>query len=112
MAQKVTISLTDDTDGSEAAETISFALDGATYEIDLSEKNASKLRGALAPFVGYARRTSGPKRVKASGGSEMRQARQWAKDNGIDVPDRGRVPSEVMEKFKAATNDAQRKSNH
>jgi hypothetical protein len=113
MAQKVQILLTDDVDGSEAAETLSFAVDGTTYEIDLSEKNAGKFRAAIAPYVGHARKVSGPKRAPRNGSAtnDMRAARQWAKDNGIAVPDRGRVPEAVMDQYHAA-NGAQKKSAH
>src|SRR3954467_2454641 len=64
MAQKVQVILVDDVDGGEAAETVSFALDGVSYEVDLSEKNASALRDALGPWVGHARRVGG----RSSGG--------------------------------------------
>ena len=59
MAKKVQIILEDDIDGSEAAETVSFALDGTSYEIDLSDANAAKLRDSLALFIGHAQKVSG-----------------------------------------------------
>jgi len=103
MAQQVNIVLVDDIDGSPADETVSFALDGKDYEIDLSTKNAGKLRDAIAPYVGHARR-SGRRRAGRGGSSGPSPAdiRAWARDNGFDVPDRGRVSSEVREAYAAA----------
>lgn len=101
MAQKVNIVLVDDIDGSEAAETVSFALDGREYEIDLSKRNAEKLRDALAPFVGHARRGGGRRRNR-SGGPSPSDIRAWARENGFDVPDRGRVSSQVRDAYLAA----------
>ena len=57
MAQRVHVVLVDDIDGSDAGETVTFGLDGSTYEIDLNEKNAAALREALSPYVGHARRS-------------------------------------------------------
>lgn len=104
MAQKVNIVLVDDLDGSEAEETVSFALDGKEYEIDLSAKNAAKLRDAFAPFVGHARRAAGRRRGRggAAGGPSPADIRAWARDNGFTVPDRGRVSAEVRDAYTAA----------
>ena len=106
MAQKVNIVLVDDIDGSEAAETISFALDGTTYEIDLSTGNASALRAALASYVGHARkvgaRRPAGRRGAAAGGVAARDVRAWARDNGYDLPDRGRIPADVQAAYAAA----------
>lgn len=107
MAQKVTILLVDDVDGSEAAETVTFALDGKSYEIDLNEKNAGDLRNALAPWVGHARRVSGgPGRVRrVSGGapkSNLKDVRDWARANGHEVSERGRIPASIQEAYDAA----------
>ena len=103
MAQKVHIVLEDDLDGSPATETVSFGLDGKTYEIDLNDKNAGKLRDALAPYVGHARRAAGRRRGRSGGsGPSPADIRAWARDNGFDVPDRGRVSSEVREAYLAA----------
>ncbi|MEU8952057.1 Lsr2 family protein [Streptomyces sp. NPDC048489] len=102
MAQKVITSLIDDLDGnSEATETVVFALGEKIYEIDLSEKNASKFRTQLAPYIDSARRVqasrAGGQRSKgASGGSEDSSAiREWARAQGYEVNDRGRIPSEL-----------------
>lgn len=114
MAQKVLVQLVDDLDGTSSTDisTVTFGLDGVTYEIDLNEDNASNLRNNLAEFIASARRTGG--RVKrggspaaGSGGSgrnrEQTQAiREWAKKNGHDVSDRGRIPAAVIEAFEAA----------
>jgi hypothetical protein len=102
MAQKVNIVLVDDIDGSEAEETVSFALDGKEYEIDLSAKNAAKLRDAIAPYVGHARKAAGRRRGRTGAGPSPADIRAWARDNGFTVPDRGRVSSEVREAYLAA----------
>lgn len=107
MAQKVNIVLIDDIDGSEAAETVRFGLDGTAYEIDLSEDNAAALREALAGYVGAARkvgRSAGKSRggAAATAGASAKEVRAWAKVNGCDVPDRGRIPAEVSAAYAAA----------
>ncbi len=107
MAQKVNIVLVDDLDGSEAAETVSFGLDGASYEIDLNDKNARALRDALASYVGHARKAGGSGRrgrrsTAANLGPSTKEIRDWARSNGYDVSDRGRVSAEVRQAFDAA----------
>jgi hypothetical protein len=110
MAQRVQVLLTDDIDGSEAAGTLLFGLDGATYEIDLNEANEAALREALAPYLGAARRTGGRRGAKpvrrmgavGSKGSDAAVMRAWAKDNGFEVNDRGRVSAEIREAFEKA----------
>jgi hypothetical protein len=114
MAQKVNITLVDDIDGSDATETLTFGLDGASYEIDLNEKNASALRDALATYVGHARKVSTSRRGRsttssgssrssgAAGGAPASEVREWARSNGFTVPDRGRIPSEVRSAYDAA----------
>src|SRR5690606_3258066 len=106
MAQKVQVLLIDDLDGSSADETVSFGLDGRTYEIDMSKKNADKLRKVLQPYLEDARRArpSGRKRAARAAGSRQRSAeiRRWAKSVGIEVSDRGRSPANVIEKYEAA----------
>jgi hypothetical protein len=114
MAQKVHIVLEDDLDGSEATETVSFALDGTSYEIDLNDDNAAKLRDALAVYVGHARKVSGGarrsggggggggRRGASNGGTSAREIREWARANGHEVPDRGRIPAEVRSAYEAA----------
>ncbi len=109
MAQKVQVILVDDVDGGEAEESVSFSLDGVTYEIDLSAANADSLREALAPWVGHARRISGRAsrgrpagRSKAATKADLTDVRAWARDNGFQVSDRGRVSSEVMTAYEGA----------
>jgi len=107
MAQRVNIVLVDDIDGSEAAETVSFGLDGASFEIDLSAANAGKLREALAGYVGHARKVGGRRagrRAAAAGAAApaARDVRAWARDNGFDLPDRGRIPGDVQAAYAAA----------
>jgi hypothetical protein len=100
MAQKTHIVLEDDLDGGEATETVTFGLDGTSYEIDLNDKNAAQLRDALAPYVGHGRRVgSAPRRGRKSAaradGPSPREIRDWARSNGYDVPDRGRVSADI-----------------
>jgi hypothetical protein len=106
VAQRVHIVLEDDLDGSTADETVTFGLDGATYEIDLSKKNAAKLRDALAAYVGAARRVSSrsSRRSRGRGGSgpTASQVREWARGQGYEVSDRGRVPADVRAAYDAA----------
>jgi hypothetical protein len=106
MAQKVHIPLEDALDGGDATETVSFGLDGKTYEIDLNDKNAAALRDALATYVGAARR-SGSSRASASRrrtqlGTSAREIRDWARSQGHKVPERGRIPADIREAFEAA----------
>ena len=110
MAQKIQTLFIDDLDGSEADGTVRFGLDGTEYEIDLNTGHAEALRDALARYVGAARRAGGSARRPArsgrrapTGGVDSTQVREWAKAQGIDVKDRGRVPAELVVKFKAAT---------
>ncbi|MFC4563880.1 Lsr2 family protein [Nocardiopsis mangrovi] len=109
MAQKVQVLLVDDLDGGEAEETVSFGVDGAAYEIDLSGNNASKLRDALAPFVEAARKAPakggrGSARAQRNAPSRERSAeiRAWAKAAGKQVNERGRIPAAIVAEFKAA----------
>ena len=111
MAQRVQVLLVDDLDGGDASETVSFALDGVTYEIDLSESNAARFRDDLASWIGHARRsggrrTSGGARRAAPGSSRTRSdlgaIREWARANGHQVSDRGRISAEVQEAYDKA----------
>jgi hypothetical protein len=104
VAQKIITELIDDIDGeSEAAETVAFALDGKSYEIDLNEKNAAKLRAALAPFIKEARgvKAGGRPRtgVKRAAGPSTAEVRVWAQQQGIDVPSRGRLPKALLDQY-------------
>lgn len=106
MAQKVNIILVDDLDGSEATETVSFGLDGTSYEIDLNDKNAAALRDALAGYVGHGRKvgaaTRRARKTAAGSGPSAKEVREWARANGHDVPDRGRVSADVRAAYDAA----------
>jgi len=113
VAQKIQTLFIDDIDGSEAEGTVRFALDGAEYEIDLNAKNAEALRKALSRYVEAARRSSGtaarrPARAgrrAAASGLNTTEVREWAKAQGIEVKDRGRVPAELVVRFRAATGN-------
>jgi hypothetical protein len=111
MAQRVNVVLVDDIDGTDASETVSFALDGVDYEIDLSDEHAGQLREAVSLYVGHARRTGGRRkgnRRSSGGGSgggpgaSAADIRAWARENGWEVPERGRVSAEVREAYAAA----------
>jgi hypothetical protein len=108
MAQRMQMIFTDDLDGSEAAGTVRFGLAGAEYEIDLSAANAEKLGKAIEPYIAAGRKAGGstPRRAsRASARSEgpsPAAVRQWAKDQGIAVKDKGRVPDELVVRFRAA----------
>ncbi len=114
MAQKITTLFIDDIDGGEADGTVRFALDGTDYEIDLNAKHSEELRSALGKYVsharkvgGTARRTSGRAagRVSRGGSSALNttEIRNWARENGYDIKDRGRVPADLVAKYQAAT---------
>ena len=109
MVQKVQTLLIDDLDGSEAEGTVRFGLDGAEYEIDLNAKHADALRKTLVRYVDAARRSTGTRRSGQSGrwaaasGLNTTEVRDWAKSQGIEVKDRGRIPAELIIKFKTAT---------
>ena len=111
MAQKVQTLLVDDLDGSDAETTVRFGLDGSLYEIDLNVGHAEDLRGSLALYVGHARRVSGTagragRRRQQAGAAEetdSTEVREWARENGVEVKDRGRVPKDIVARYKAAT---------
>jgi len=108
MAQRIQTLLIDDLDGGEAAGTVRFGLDGAEYEIDLSAAHNDDLRKALQQYLTHARRTGGTARGSARAGRanstiDTAAVREWAKGQGIEVKDRGRMPAELVVKFKAAS---------
>ena len=111
VAQKVQVILTDDLDGGDAEETVQFAIDGVSYEIDLSAANAEALREAVAAYVEAGRRIGGrstrraaaaPKGRPAAERADLADVRAWARDNGFQVSDRGRVSGEVRAAYEAA----------
>jgi hypothetical protein len=113
MAKKVTVTLVDDFDGEGTAdETVEFGLDGVSYEIDLSSKNASKLRNELKQWVDAGRRVGGRRRGRSAGPGRGRGVidreqsaaiRDWARRNGHNVSTRGRIPADVIDAFHAAS---------
>ncbi|MBO1766068.1 MULTISPECIES: Lsr2 family protein [unclassified Allobranchiibius] len=112
MAQRVQILLEDDLDHSEAAETVTFALDGVNYEIDLSAANAARLRDDLATWTGHARKVRGARKAttaRASSGStagrdDLNKIREWGRANGFTVSDRGRVSGELQTAYAEANS--------
>lgn len=111
MAQRVQTLFLDDLDGSEAESTVRFALDGSEYEIDLNAAHTEDLRKVLAPYVRAARRGPASRRPArtarrgSAAGVSNSEVRDWAKSQGIEVKDRGRIPAELVVKFKAATGN-------
>jgi len=105
MAQRVHIVLEDDIDGGDATETVLFGVDGINYEIDLSDKNAAKLRDSLAKYIASARRSSPRARRtsrRGTSGPTTAQVRDWARSNGYQVSDRGRISAEIRAAYEAA----------
>ncbi len=114
MAQHTITKLIDDIDGSEANETVRFALDGTAYEIDLTEAHAEDLREVLSPYVTAARPSNSPagggsgrartSRPRATGDADPKAVRAWAQGNGIEVSARGRINATVLEQYKTANS--------
>jgi hypothetical protein len=107
VAQKVKIILVDDLDAGSADETVRFGLDGAQYEIDLSTDNAKNLRAAMKPYLDAGRKVGGgrtgrPRTAGSARNNEAAQIREWARNNGYTVSERGRVNSEIIEAYRAA----------
>lgn len=109
MVQRVQVLLEDDIDGGAADETVTFGLDGVTYEIDLNEDNAAALRDAMAAYVGAGRRAGGRRstgRRKSSASSSSNgtsEIREWARANGYDVSERGRISADVKDAYEKTT---------
>jgi hypothetical protein len=107
MATKVTVALEDDLDGGPADETVRFAFGGAEYEIDLSKKNARAFRKQLAPFIDHARRAGPRQRRRAARTTASRDRsgaiRAWAREQGLSVSARGRIPASIVQQYQAAT---------
>jgi Lsr2 len=107
MSRSVSVIITDDLDGSEAAETVSFGFNGVTYEVDLGKKNQAKLEKALAPFIEAGRRAPGRGRRRGTsrpaGSSADRTAvRAWARDSGLKVSERGRISASIIRQYEEA----------
>jgi hypothetical protein len=113
VAQKITTLFIDDIDGGEAEGTVRFALDGTEYEIDLNAAHTEELRSAIGKYVSHARKVGGGARRSARSvgrggrGSDSAlnttEIRNWARENGHEIKDRGRVPAELVAKYRAAT---------
>jgi hypothetical protein len=114
MAQRVQVTLVCDLHGDETAatETVGFGLDGSSYEIDVCDAHAGELRGRFSTYVGLARRASGgrssssgrpsSRRRRNRGSGEAAAIREWARSQGLPVPERGRIPADLAEKYAAA----------
>ena len=108
MAREIRVTLIDDLDGSEATQTVEFSFAGSTYTIDLNEANAAKLEAALKPYIEKGEKVRGRRAVAAArrtpqarkGGTA--EIRSWARENGFDVSDRGRIPADVLTAYEAA----------
>jgi hypothetical protein len=113
MAQRVQVLLVDDLDGTEAAETVTFGLDGVTYEIDLTSDHADELRQGLAKWAEAARRlpARGPRagrttnRPRRAASDDIAKIRAWARGQGLEVSDRGRIPAPIRDAYYAANRE-------
>ena len=113
MAQKIQTLFIDDIDGGAAEGTVRFALDGTEYEIDLNAKHSEELRSAIGKYVTHARKVGGSARragrtagrASRGAGSSLNttEIRNWAREQGYDIKDRGRVPADLVAKYQAAT---------
>jgi Lsr2 len=119
MAQQTTVTFVDDLDGSEASGTVEFALDGRSYQIDLSDENTAMLRDALEPFITAARKAGGrssgrgrgrgqgqpaAEKPAASNREETAAIREWARQHGHQISERGRIPKSVRDAYREAQN--------
>jgi hypothetical protein len=108
MAQRISVEMIDDVNGKPADETVTFGLDGVTYEIDLTKKNSTELRAAIEPYLTAGRRVGGrrgrPATTKVDVDVDNRAVRAWAESNGYEVSGRGRISREIIEKYVAAGN--------
>jgi len=107
MARNIAVVMTDDLDGSPAAGTVMFGVNGVTYEIDLSEQNRARMERELAPYVAAGRRVSRSQRRASAGRppgprADRAVVRAWAKDNGLKISERGRISAEVISQYEAA----------
>lgn len=107
--QKINVVLVDDITNEPANETVTFAIDGTTYEIDLTDTHAAELRATMQQWINHARRatkntrtTNGPTQAKTNRRSDLGQIREWARGNGHQVSDRGRIPATIIDAYDAA----------
>jgi hypothetical protein len=109
MAQKIQVLFTDDIDGGEAEGTVRFAIDGTSYEIDLSAQHGEELRAIFTSYITHARKVTGTTRgasrsARKPAAIDTVAARAWARENGYDIKERGRVPAAVVTKYREATS--------
>ena len=109
MGQRRVVTLEDDIDGGEATQTLRFGFDGTLYEIDLNDKNAERFHRAIQPYVERGRKVSGRGTGRGGGSSngsavDNRAVRAWAASNGVEVSPRGRIPTTVIQQYRAAGN--------
>ena len=108
MAQKIQTLFIDDIDGGEAEGTVRFGLDGTEFEIDLNARHSSELRKALGRYILHARKVGGAarrgrgSRRSGAGAVDTARAREWARQNGYDIKDRGRIPANIVAEYEAA----------
>jgi len=109
MAQKVSVTLVSDVSGKDIkdgdGETVSFQLDNSTYEIDVTSKEADALRGLFQDYIAVARkvgRKTGTAGKRTQVGTDAKLVRAWANENGLEVPERGRIPADIREKYEVA----------
>jgi hypothetical protein len=105
VAQRTQVLYVDDIDGSEAEGTVRFGFDGTDYEIDLNKEHADQLAQAIGPFMAAARKVTSPRRAvrgARAGRQNLSEVRAWARDQGIKISERGRIPAEVLAKYNAA----------
>jgi hypothetical protein len=108
VAQKVQTVYIDDIDGGEASGTVRFGLDGTDYEIDLSTRHSEALHKSLLTYIEHARKVGGASRRASRGrrnsasGIDTTAVRSWAREQGIDIKERGRVPANIVEQYRAA----------
>lgn len=110
MAKQTTVTITDDLDGSANAREVSFGLDGRTWVIDLSAKNRAALEKALKPYIakateqrrGAARAKTSRPASRSKTRTDLTAIRQWARDNGHEVSDRGRIRADIVDAYQAA----------
>jgi Lsr2 len=107
LAQQIQTLFVDDIDGSEAEGTARFGLDGTDYEIDLSVAHSEELHKVLAPYIAHARKAGGTRRPARSrrnaNAVDTHRVREWAKEQGIEIKERGRVPANIVEKYRLAS---------
>jgi hypothetical protein len=109
MAKKTLVVIEDDLNGKPATETVAFAIDGVSYEIDLSDANAARLRKVFGAYIYAGRRVGGTVAVRRGGGrpaatdrDQLSAIRAWARGHGYAISDRGRIPNHITELYHSA----------